>query len=91
MYGNNVCVFNLFYFLFKKKMFIMHSDLLSRVNNLVGYNLPDSYLGIPLSIFTINITLGNKNLKNYTIKCYVYIIVDHTQLKIFQTYLAYCC
>ncbi len=65
----------------------MHSDLVSRVNNLVGHNLPDSYLGIPLSIFTINITLGKTNIKNYTIKCYVYIIVDHTQLKMFQTYL----
>ncbi len=54
---------------FKKKRFIMHSDLVSRVNNLVGYNLPDIYLGIPLSIFTINITLGNKNIKNYTIRC----------------------
>ncbi len=43
-------------------MFIMLSDLVSRVNNLVGYNLPDSYLGIPLSIFTINITLGNKKI-----------------------------
>ncbi len=75
-------------------MFIMHTDLVSRVNNLVSYNLPDSYLGIyyiPLSIFTINITLCNKNIKNYTIKCYVYIIVDHTQLKIVQTYLSYCC
>ncbi len=50
----------------------------------MGYNLPDSYLGIPLSIFTINITLGNKNINNYTINCYVYIIVDHTQLKSFQ-------
>ncbi len=69
----------------------MHSDLVSRVNNLVGYNLPDSYLGILLYTFTINITLGNKNIKNYTIKCYVYIIVDHTQLKKFQTYLAYGC
>ncbi len=71
-------------------MFIMHNDLVSRVNNLVGYNLPNCYLGIPLSIFTINITLGNKKHKHYTIKCYVYIIVDHTQLNIFQTYLAYC-
>ncbi len=78
-----------FFFFFKEKMFIMHSDLVSMVNNLVGYNLPDSYLGIPLCIFTINITLGNKNIKNYVIKCYVYIIVDHTQLNIFQTYLAY--
>ncbi len=69
----------------------MHTDLINRVNNLVGYNLPDSYLGIPLSFFTINITLGNKNIKNYTSKCYVYIIVDHTQLNISQTYLAYCC
>ncbi len=69
----------------------MHSDLLARVNNLVGYNLPNSYIGIPLSIFTINITLGNKNINNYTIKGYVYIIVDHTQLKMFQIYLAYCC
>ncbi len=71
----------------------MHSDLVSRVNNLVGYNLPDSYLGIPLSIFTINITLGNKKYKNYTIKWYCNIEVDQTQLKIFQTYnyLAYCC
>ncbi len=41
----------------------MHSDLISRVNNLAGYNLPDRYLGIPLSIFTINITLGNKKIK----------------------------
>ncbi len=65
-------------------MFIMHSDLVSRVNNLVDYNLLDCDLGTPLSIFTINITLGNKNLKNYTIKCYVYIIVD-------QTCLLYCC
>ncbi len=32
-----------------------------------------------LSIFTIDITLGNKNIKNYTIKCDVYIIVDHAQ------------
>ncbi len=69
----------------------MRSDLVSRVNNLVGYNLPDSYLGILLSTFTINITLGNKNIKNYTMKCYVYIIVDHTQLNILKTYLAYCC
>ncbi len=61
------------------------------VNNLVGYNLPDNYLGIPLSIFTINITLDNKNITNYTIKSYFYIIVDHTQMNIFQTYLAYCC
>ncbi len=67
----------------------MHSDLVSRVNNLVGYNLPESYLGIPLSIFIINITLGNKNIKklynqmlclyyswSYTIEifCLVYII-----------------
>ncbi len=45
-------------------MFIIYSDLVSRVNNLVGYNLPDSYLGLPLSIFTINIiTLSNKNIK----------------------------
>ncbi len=72
-------------------LFIIHCDLVSRVNNLVGYNLPVSYLGIPLSIFTINITLGNKNIKNYIINCYVYIIVGHTQLKMFQTYLAYCC
>ncbi len=43
----------------------MHSDLVSSVNNLVGYNLPDSYLGIPLSIFAINITLGNKNIKGF--------------------------
>ncbi len=69
----------------------MHSDLISMVNNLLGYNLPDSYLGIPLSIFTINITLGNKNIKHYTIKCYGYIIVDHIQLKKFHNYLAYCC
>ncbi len=62
-------------------MFIMLSDLVSRVNNRVGYNLPDRYLGIPIFIFTINITLGNKNIKNYTIKCYVYIVGDHTQLK----------
>ncbi len=72
-------------------MFIMHSELVSMANNLVDYNLPDSYLDIRLSIFTINITLGNKNIKNYTIKCYVYILVDHTQLKFVQTYLAYCC
>ncbi len=86
-----VFIYFLFYFIFKKRKFIMHRDLVSRVNNLVGYNLPDSYLGIHLSIFTINITLGSKNIKHYTIKCYVYIIVDHTQLKHFQTYLAYCC
>ncbi len=41
-------------------MFIVHIVLVSRENNLVGYNLPDSYLGIPLFIFTINITIGNK-------------------------------
>ncbi len=58
---------------------IIHSDLESRVNNPVRYNLPDIYLVTPLSIFTINITLGNQNIKIYTIKCYVYIIVDHTQ------------
>ncbi len=60
----NVFIFILFGFFLKKEMFIMHSDLVSRVNNLVGYNLPDSYLGTPLSIFTINISLGNKNIKN---------------------------
>ncbi len=79
----------MFYFFLKIFFFIMHSDLVSRINNLVGYNLPDSYLGIPLSIFTINITLGNK--KYNIIQSNVYIIVDHTQLKNFQTYLAYCC
>ncbi len=42
---------------FRKKTFII-SDLLSRVNNLVSYNLPDSYLCIPLSIFPINNMLG---------------------------------
>ncbi len=76
--------------LYNQVLCIIHGNLVSRVNNLVGYNLPDSYLGIPLSIFTINVTLGNKNIKNYTIKCYVYIRVDHTQLKFVQTYLAYC-
>ncbi len=34
---------------------------------LVGYNLPDSCLGTALSIFTINVTLGNKNIK-YSVK-----------------------
>ncbi len=48
-----------FFSFFRKKTFIIHNDLVSRVNNLVGYNLPDSYLGIPLSIFILNITLGN--------------------------------
>ncbi len=69
----------------------MHSDLVPSVNNLVGYNLPESYLGIPLSIFTINTTLGKKNIKNYTMKYYVYLIVDHTQVNNFQAYLAFCC
>ncbi len=80
-----------FFICFFEKRFIIHSDLASRITILVGYNLPDSYLGIPLSICTINITLGDKNIKNYTINCYVYIIIDHTQLEFFQTYLAYCC
>ncbi len=80
-----------FFFFFNRKKGLLSSDLVSRVNNLVGYNLPESYLGICLSIFTINITLDNKNIKkHYTIKCYVY-MVDHTQLKIVQIYLAYCC
>ncbi len=81
------CFFVFLFFLCSflvKKRFIIHRDLVSMVNNIVGYNLPDSYLGIPLSIFTINIILGNKNIKNYTIKCYVYIIVDHTQFKYFK-------
>ncbi len=84
------CLFSFLFFLEKKSL--LSSDLVSRINNLVSYNLPDSYLDIPVSIFTINnITLGNKDINNYTIKCHVYIIVDHTQLKKFQTYLAYCC
>ncbi len=37
-------LFLLIFFFLLKKMFIIHSDLVSRVNNLVGYNLPDSYL-----------------------------------------------
>ncbi len=37
-------------FLLVEKRFIIHSDLVSRINNLAGYNLPDSYLDIPLSI-----------------------------------------
>ncbi len=49
---------------FLEYFFLLSSDLVSRVNNLVGYNLPDSYLGIFLSIFTINITLGNMCFKN---------------------------
>ncbi len=39
----------IFYFiLLLKKSVIIHSDLVSRVNNQVGYNLPYSYHGIPL-------------------------------------------
>ncbi len=45
------------------KWYYYYYYLVPRVNNLVGYNLPDSYLGIPSSIFTINITLRNKNIK----------------------------
>ncbi len=80
--------FSVFFF-YRKKRFI-HSDLISRVNNLVGYNLPDSYLGIPLSIFTINITLGNKNIKQlYNQVLCLYYSWSYTIEK-FQTYLAYC-
>ncbi len=39
---------------------------------------------IPYLYSHFNITFSNKNIKNYTIKCYVYIIVDHTQLKVFS-------
>ncbi len=40
---------------FKIFLLLLSSDLVSRANNLVGYNLPNSYLGIPF--FTIIITL----------------------------------
>ncbi len=63
--------FFFFFFLIEKKI-IIHSYLVSRVNNLAGYNLPDSYLGIPLSIFTTNITLGNKNIKKIHRLCLYY-------------------
>ncbi len=61
LFGKEIDLFSLLTVLFwvvvfLEKMFIMHRDLVSRLNNLVGYNLPDSYLGIPLSIFIINIT-----------------------------------
>ncbi len=77
-------------FFFFRNKYLLSSDFGIQGKQSVGYNLPDSYLGIPLSIFTINITLGNKNIKYYTIKCYVYIIVEHTQLKFVPTFLAYC-
>ncbi len=66
------------YFFFCGKKCLLYSDLVSRVNNLVGYNLPDSYLGIPLSIFTIDNTLGNKNEKLYNQKLCLYYSWSYT-------------
>ncbi len=39
-----------YFYLFLEKWFIIHIDLVCRVNNLEGYNFPDSYLDIMMML-----------------------------------------
>ncbi len=43
-----------FFLFYRKKGLLSTVDLVSRVNNLVGYNLPDIYLGIIKLLIMIN-------------------------------------
>ncbi len=91
----NVNFLNNTFFFF---LLIIHIDLISRVNNLAGYSLPNSYLGIPLSIFVqyslqyvLNFTYYFMKIIKYCIQYILFHQLEHTYQTNSFPFKQYCC